>query len=331
MFTQGFAEVLVNVLTVNPAIAAIPSASAILDTSNYTFNALSLGKDSNGFKFHGHTLYSSGVSSYNDSFLTIRRYNSISPSSYHSSATHSNFSSTYSSIPNYPTVYDTRLERLSTATNVVSSFAGDPISEVGHYLNVAADRSFSSLWNVIGGFPPAGNVGRYRLLNSAGTLITSGNLSGVFNTFSAVDTSGFIKLLDLNATATAGADSASGPFLSVSSTFSAVPTVRILLHLRMGDLASLAAFGGVNHIGVWCLDLPTMLAQGLTPPYAWNPLNNSRKYKLVAKATLWSDLLHHDDLTALGFPGFDTFLVQGINNYTTGGSGGPYIILEIQF
>lgn len=332
MFTTGFAEVLVDILTVNPAIAAIPSASAILDTSNYTFNALSVGKDSNGFKYHGHTIYSTGASSYNDGFLTIRRYNSLSPSSYHTSATHLQFSSTYSSIPNYPTVYDTRLERLSTATNVTSSFAGDPIPEVGHYMNVAADRSFSALWNVVGGFPPAGNTGRYRLLDSVGTLITSGNLSGVFNSFSAVDTSGFIKLQDLNATATAGDISISGPFISVNgATFSSTPTLRLLLHLRMGDLASLAGFGGVNHVGVWCLDIKSMLTAGLNPPYAWNPLNNSRKYKLVAKATLWNDLLHHDDLTALGFSGFNTFLVQGINNYTSGGSGGPYIILEIQF
>ena len=40
MFTQGFGEVLTDLLTTNPALADLPSASAILDTSNYTFNAI---------------------------------------------------------------------------------------------------------------------------------------------------------------------------------------------------------------------------------------------------------------------------------------------------
>ena len=54
-----------------------------------------------------------------------------------------------------------------------------------------------------------------------------------------------------------------------------------------------------------------MLASGLTPPYAWNYLNNNRKYKLVAKATILENPLFHRDTPDVGlgaFSGFTTWL-----------------------
>ena len=56
MFLQGFGEVLTNILTVNPELIELPGASAILDTSNYTFNAVTYGKDAQGFNFHAHSV-----------------------------------------------------------------------------------------------------------------------------------------------------------------------------------------------------------------------------------------------------------------------------------
>ena len=85
MFTKGFGEILVDALTVNPALQELPSVSAILDTSNYTFNAITYGKDAEGYNFHGHTISStqyveedsaSGVSGYNNGdILTVNYLN----------------------------------------------------------------------------------------------------------------------------------------------------------------------------------------------------------------------------------------------------------------
>ena len=58
MFVQGFGEVLTDALTVNPALADLPAASSILDTSNFTFQAVAFGKDTGGFTHHAHAISS---------------------------------------------------------------------------------------------------------------------------------------------------------------------------------------------------------------------------------------------------------------------------------
>ena len=114
MFVQGFGEVLTDVMTVNPALAGLPSASAILDTSNYTFQAVTFGKDAEGFSQHSHVVSTvdyvngdsaSGASSYDSGLLVITNYGSDvtnGASSYVVSATYAQFSSTYNSVPNDP-------------------------------------------------------------------------------------------------------------------------------------------------------------------------------------------------------------------------------------
>ena len=69
MILNSFGEILAQVMSTNPALGSIPTASAILDVSNYTFQAITLGKDADGFKYHAHIINSSSVSSYNDGFV----------------------------------------------------------------------------------------------------------------------------------------------------------------------------------------------------------------------------------------------------------------------
>lgn len=328
MYTNGFGELLTDVLTINPALRSIASASAILDVSNYTINAVTLGKDANGFKYHGHTVESFDGTYYNNQFLTFRRYNTLSPSSYHVSATHAQFSSVYSSVPCYPSPYDTRLERGSTLTNVSGT------SDVGHYLNAAIDQSFSNAWNVIGGFPPSGNVGKYRMLDFSGGFLASGNLSGVWNTYKVADKNGFIKMSELNGSAARIALPVSSPYLYAFESVSSTSELAVLIVPRYGDGAALEAFGGINHIGLWCLDIHAMLRQGLVPPYNWDYLNNTRKYKLIAKVTTWDDLLYQNDLAGFGLGGYKDFLVN--NDVVTladgkAPNGGSAIIIKLNF
>jgi hypothetical protein len=321
MYTQGLAEVIVDALTINPAIKIIPSASAILDASNFTFNAITYGKDAEGFKFHAHSISSVSAGVYNDGYVLMVRRNTASPSSYHSSATHQ-FS-----------IYDTRLERKSTSTNVSSQ-------DLGHYLNAAIDPSLSSIWNVVGAFPPSGNTGKYMIVDSTGGFVMSGNLSGVYNSNRLADKNGFVKINELPSSATVAASISGGPYITTNSTFSATPSISLAVIPQLGDGAAMAAFGGINHIGVWCLDLKAMLKDGLTPPFAWNNLNNTRKYKLVAKVTSWSDFLHHDDVTngtlqllyivnSKSYSGYKSLLVEGFNNLPP--NFGPGIILKLSF
>lgn len=337
MILQAFGELLVDILTTNPAIGSIPSASAILDTSNYGFAAVSFGKDAEGFTHHAHSLSSYSAGTYNNGRLTLKIYNASSPSSYHSSATHLHFSSTYNSVPNYPSIYDSRLERGSTITNIPGT------SNVGHYVNAAISNDtftsgndtyyVSNAWNVIGGFPPSGNSSVYALYNSSGGFVASGNLSGVFNTHGLMDKNGFLKTTNVTITdvnpdsvpwTTAGAKVA----VQVLS-HNEYPEIDIYICPQMGDAAALAAFGGINHIGVWSLDLKQMLADGLRPPFTWNALDNTWKYKLVAKVTFWKDLLHHIDETSLGLSGFAYLLALGTSSNAL--NRGPVYNLKLTF
>jgi len=326
MFVKGFGEHIIDILTVNPELSGIASASSILDVSNYTFQALTFGKDAEGFKHHAHTIHSESDGVYNNGKLHIVVYNNTSPSSYHSSATKAYFSSTYNSDPNYPHYYDTRLERASTVTNVSSA------GEVGHYLNPAAVSSTSGLWNVVGGFPPS-TVTEYVMYNPTGGLVTSGSMkSGFFNEHSLMNPSGYLTFAQISASSASSVKStingwASGALVTASG-IDTNAQIQICVTLHTSDLASLAAFGGLNHIGVWCLDIREMLASGNVPPYTWNAKNDNRKYKLVAKKTFWDDLLYHEDFGTN--PGFDEYLVNADTSISPVNEG-PEYIFDIKF
>jgi hypothetical protein len=338
MYTKGFGELLAFALTVNPSIGAISSASAILDTSNYTFAAVTLGKDAEGFKHHAHTIYSLSAGVYNSGVVVVKAYNSSSPSSYHVSATHLALSSTYNSIPAYPDPNHRRLEIKSTSTN-------SPVADfdLGHYINAAISPSLQPYWNIIGGFAPSGGTAAYHFYNSSGNYSFSGILSGMFNSIGVVDEKGFIKINQGSALTATFADSVSaGPYIFIRPTFSSIPEIGLVIALQYGDGASIEAFGGLNHIGIWTIDMEEMLKIGLKPPYTFSNVNNSIKYKLVAKVTSWKDILHHEDaidasikilydFNSKSYSGFKTLLQEGFNDFTPTGSKGIGIILDFKF
>lgn len=299
MLTQGFGEVLTDILTVNPALKTISFASSILDTSNYTFNAITLGKDAAGYGYYAHTVYSLEplpVLIVNGGKVLAVKGNNNSASSFETSSIKLALSSTYKSIPQYPSIYNKKLEDGNTRSffeNLINDLYGG-VTDLGHYKNTVIDSNilYSSYWNVISPYPPSGNSTEYALYNSNLTFICSGNLSGVFNSRQVIDSNGFIKINEaINVTSVSA-----GPYITSSANFTTSPGVILGIKLEKGDAVGLALFGGVNHIGVWCLDLKEMLKSGLNPPYSWNNLNNNRKYKLVGKVTFWDDILYHEDV-----------------------------------
>ena len=344
MFTKGFGEILVDALTVNPALKELPSVSAILDTSNYTFNAITYGKDAEGFNLHGHTVSdtqyvngvsASGVSGYNNGYIFTVNYRNTAPfvSSYEVSTTQLQFSSTYNSVPAYPSVAHTRLESESTQTTAALSYSATP-PDLGHYPNAWVDSDLSSIWNILGGFAPPSSVGAvYQLLDSNGTQITSGVLSGMYNQNGVIDKDGYIKISEtsgLNSTlgATQGAELVGGPVVFSATGGGQGPTegiTNIAVVPQYGDSATLALFGGVNHIGVHCLDLRSMLELGITPPFSWDALNNNRKYKMVAKVTILDNLMKNYDV------GGAIAGLSILNEATSTSNKGPTFILKFNF
>lgn len=329
MIVQGFGEILADAMTVNPALKDLPSASAILDTSNYTFQAVTFGKDSDGFTRHSHAISSieyvdgdpaSGVSGYNSGRLIIINLGSNATngaSSYVTSATYLTYSSTYNSVPNDPFVSDVRLSRASTLSTNLSAYQyASALPDLGHYANPALDPQLSAIWNVVGAFAPPtfSNIYEYRFHDKNSVFSFSGYLTSYFNNNEVMDKNGYLTISPSSISENVG----NGNYGEGSLLFSGVSFpvsggyVRLDSLLRKGDAASLAAFGGVKHVGVYCLDLKSMLASGLTPPYSWDALNNNRKYKLVAKATILEDAVHHRDSGTDS--GFDTLVTDSGSN-----------------
>jgi hypothetical protein len=263
--------------------------------------------------------------------------------SYDISATHRNFSSTYNSVPGYPAPNHARLEMKPTTVNTVSANSIQ-VHDLGHYLNGASKASpYELIWNVVGTFPPSGYQGwDFFVLSGDVTgddvrdatevFVFSGQLEGVFNADQVMDKDGYLTVsplsgLDDNLSAigspTKGSAFSGGALVYSSTTHNPDNgTTLLAVRLKGGDGIALALFGGLNHLGVWCLDMKAMLKEGLTPPFAWDHLDNLRRYKLVSKVSFWDNLMYHKD--SGGGKGLNAF--SNPFNY-----GGPVYTLKFKF
>jgi len=317
MIVDTAGQVIADILTLSPSLSKIPSASAILDTSNFTFQAVSYGKDVSGFNKHAHAIYDSNFSA-----IIVRSYEGSSVSSYHSSAIGSSLLA-YNILPEYPDPLNTRLEQDSCRTTFQSLFSG---MDIGHCANHAILSSFSSTYQTLGCFAPSSGI-KYNVLSSAhvsGSLsntLFSGTLSGAYNLYGIMDASGFLTFAPFNGNQgrarTAALQFTSGVLINLSPNFSSTGNVDLVWQLSAHDAAALLLYGGVYHLGLWCLDIKEMLKLGHKPPFAFNPLNNIRKYRLFAKKTFSKDLLYLNDY--LGQSGFKYLLEQ---------KNAPYIVYQ---
>ena len=305
MFVDKAGELIADVMTMNRSLATIPSASAILDTSNYTFQAISYGKDAEGFNYHAHI----PLGSFSANTIKVISYGPNSFSGYQSSATASALQFQYSLMPQSPTPMDTRLE--SKSTNPAYSLAVD----MGQYINTAMHPVFSGVYPIAGAFPPPSGV-YFQIFNQANSLIYSGSLQSVYNFYNMMDHLGFLKFYQAPLSGDFGhknlVDTFINPYVAANTnvlfalsggvfrtTGSNFPNdVDLIWILTAGDAGMLNLFGGIYHIGLWCFDIKEMLKQGYYPPYSFNTLNTTRKYRLFAKKTFNKDLLYYSSNSA---------------------------------
>tara|TARA_R110000868_G_scaffold13711_6_gene63606 strand:- start:934 stop:1920 length:987 start_codon:yes stop_codon:yes gene_type:complete len=304
MLVDKAGELIADVMTMSRSLASIPSASAILDTSNYTFHAISYGKDASGFLNHAHTIFSPS----SNNVIKVVHYGTLSLSAYQTSTTARTLSATYSQLPQSPTPIDVRLERNSTVPNYSSG-----VPNVGHCINSIISPSLSSFANLIGCYPASGGTTYWVLSSTTATrALYSGTIIGDYNKNSLMDISGFLTFANLTCaqanTASGNKQHTSGALRTLPSTFP--KDVTINWGLPSGDAGGLLLFGGIYHIGLWCLDIKEMLKAGYSPPYSFNPLNNIRKYRLFSKLTFNRDVLYlvdGDDGFGTIYPGFNTY------------------------
>lgn len=299
MIVDTAGEIIVDILTLSPSLSKIPSASALLDTSNFTFQAITYGKDVSGFNNHAHAVYDSNFSA-----IIVRAYEPTSVYSYHSSGIAA-YKALYNLIPEYPDPINTRLEQKSCRTIFNNMFSG---LDVGHCANHAILSAYSSTYQTLGCFAPSGGINYYVLSSDpvSGSLANtfySGILSGTYNASGLMDGNGFLTFAPLNGSLgrlnTVNGNFGSGVLINLATNFSSTGTVDLVWRLYAHDAAALLLYGGVYHLGLWCLDIKQMLKEGHKPPFAFNPLNNIRKYRLFAKKTFTKDLLNLNDYSGL--------------------------------
>jgi hypothetical protein len=304
MFLDKAGEHIADIMTMNRHYADIPSASAILDTSNYTFHAITFGKDAEGFRNHAHTIISPSATR----SIKVLSYDGLSVSNYHSSSTAVYNEFSYKLLPNSPFPMDTRLERGSTLPNYTSA-----VPDLGHCLNSVISPTLSAFSHLIGCFPASGGT-NYNVYNFSGGLIFSGSLSSYYNSNSLMDASGFLTFAPYTLpTQQIGYLTEvlnQGVLRSAESSFPNDVDLKFLL--TSGDAGALLLYGGVYHLGLWTLDLREMLRLGYYPPYSFNALNNTRKYRIFAKKTSNKDLLQVDSNTYLGASSFVTMFQNGV-------------------
>lgn len=297
MILDQAGELIADIMTANRSLKNIPSASAILDTSNYTFQAISYGKDSKGFQYHAHSMR---ATSGNGKIIVVS-YEPNTVSSYHTSAVSYKFPELYEILPNYPAPMHTRLEQASSVPKFALNSYPSALKDFGQCLNTAVNNNanVSSLHNILGCYSAASGtvyIIASSLINQDSNFVLSGNLSSLYNQLLIMDSNGFLTFTPGVASAHVALNNISenggytnGALRVPDTSFPKKVTISWVLGNQ--DAGALLLFGGIYHIGLWYLDMKSLLKQGIKPPYSFNALNNKLEYKLYAKKTFNKDLL----------------------------------------
>ena len=334
MVLDGMGSVLADAMTASPSLSAISTASAILDTSNYTIQAISFGKDAKGYYNHAHNPTAGSILLTAADDIVRLKVNTFNSSSYITSDAHTytrsvegpgNFNVSandpYKLLPEASNPTQTRLEQ------VYYGYPIDTSDEIGHNANkFDVSGELDNRW--FRGCYPDASGSKYYLLSSWDSLNTpvggradhsnSDGASGIaystFNLFSSMDRDGFVKLAvsgahearQIAAAAPTYYGSVSGLVVYGADDFSGGGLVQLkvtyISTVSGGDLLFAGLFGGIYTLGLWAVDIKESINNGATLPFTFNHLDNKIKYKLVARKTFTRDLTYiHDYLSYSGY------------------------------
>jgi hypothetical protein len=293
LIVDSASEKIVEAMTISPSLANIPTASALLDTSNYTIQSYSTGKDASAFLTNAH---SSSIATF--SVLTQGANNRLL---YQVLTSGTNVSSYYSnnSLPDYPSPLDTQLHYLPSSVNNLIRQQGQNVNIIGLWRDgLSATPLFSSL-NISSvallGCYPEKNLGlgntRIQLLNpSGGFIVSTVAFGGNINFYSSMDWRGFTRPRRSTDTIVAPQSLSSVSSVTVSSG-------EVVFEFRIGadDARLLNIFGGVNILGLWTIDIDKTLKNGVSPPFSFNHLIPTIEYKLFCKKVFNRNLIWVQD------------------------------------
>lgn len=314
MLVDQAGSLFVDILTANPSLSGIESASAILDASNYTIQAISFGGGYQDYQNHAFGIDVSAQAITSASIVVNSHVDSSAgdwANSYHGQL------KDLAPI-SYSQPKDTRIERRPTipplvdpALNNYDNALSGMDFDKGQFLNTlhtSASNGLGVSSLLVGAYPASGGTW-YRLLNHDDTFASGGRFYSKYNEDHVMDASGFINMTvssgqqgqEIEAAATSVNTQYSGLIIwaPADGSFSgANGHLSYRTFVSGGDAGALALYGGIYGAGLWYLDLKTLLAEGQLPPYSFDSLNNVRKYKLFAKKTFTRSPTYHADSEA---------------------------------
>jgi hypothetical protein len=321
LIVDGASELLADIFTVSPTYATIPSASSLLDTSNYTIQAISFGKGNNAYGRNAH--YYTDVK---DTFInSLGQLCIVTSSNPVLSGVAQLATSAYTpdiDLPEYPSPTDILLGTASKVTGVTSGLetytvlAGQNVNYLsvnntsGLYSNSSAlseqllgvTTSSNAIGSILGCYPDSsanGGSNFYMFSSVDGSANTdlanltfSGTLSGGFNSASSMDHLGFVNMImsSVQDSTYSLSSSYSGLTISAGSDFSSTGEVLYEVMIASGDARGSNLYGGISTMGLWSIDGKSSMVAGNSPPFTFNTLNTNRTYKLFSRKVFNTDI-----------------------------------------
>jgi hypothetical protein len=325
LIVDNAGKTLVDLLTISPSLSAIPTASALLDTSNYTIQAITFGAPSGAYTRNIHsTEYPEIVSAMTYTSAIVLQLGSTASGYY---------PPTDIAPPKYPNPIDQKLENYASPSGTWSGInlslpfttsAGLTIEDLGHHLNIGGISSLAATVNpragvafVFGSYAVSevvGSVSAFTIssVNQIDTTVSPPVVSACvrdclvggntnYNARQLIDYNGFITNISTaanNPTPNFISSAGSGVQLSALGNFASTGELVYGTRLAATDVAMLNINGGIYNIGLWTLDLQKSIQAGNSPPYSFSPLNNPRKYRLFCKKTFTKNLCESTDFQA---------------------------------
>lgn len=282
---DGAASVICDAFTAPRSLQYIESASAILDTSNYVVNAMTFGKDAEGYNRSAHSSdVAAAVSA--DGIIRVVNTGDVNTSTYNPE------DQDFDILPEAFHPLHTRLEFKPTETTTAPDGSA---FDLGH--NANAMKTMDDNWKaLIGCFPPATGVDFYVIDDptTPNTAVTSGTITGYWNNLGVLSEKGFLfRGLDDSGDAPIASPSALNVGLDVA-TFFTQPKLWYSSFLRQGDYVSNSIFGGIFNLGLWSIDIKKTIENGFYPPYSMSDIDNL-EFKLFARKTFVDNLLRGSD------------------------------------
>jgi len=281
-------EMICDLMTLPLQGSGISSASSIYDASNYTIQAVSFGKAASGYFYNAHGTDLIAASGLSNGKIHALALSSITVSSF----TPALF------LPDDPDPLDTKLAYIPSGALVGITGSGvSAISEYGQNVNLLqyGTLTFGGVlfraYIRAGSWPRAtGTDVRLSYLNSVNNevLIASATANAGFNETSSMDWRGFVRT-------TSSTNSASGLVVSSTNSFSSTGEIIYQVKIASGDALVANHYGGITQMGLWGMDIKSMLAAGRTPPYNFHPYTNVLDYRLFSKKTFNKNIVAIND------------------------------------